>query len=213
MAEKDLGEALDSFDEEVENLKNTKMKLFGITMTPTTIGALFALLGAIGGSLYGSFEVYKDYMDMKEIVQNIDVDTIEGRNKEIETQLANVKSEINVTLAAIQKQLDDSDRMNRENKVDLIDRINVLDAQVRRVEKLVRDTESDVRQITQNAEERFDNKRDALQNQYDDRATRLREISDSRMTDLENKVERDLEALRSELENKLQKALNNPLAD
>ena len=213
MAEKDLGEALDSFDEEVENLKNTKMKLFGITMTPTTIGALFALLGAIGGSLYGSFEVYKDYMDMKEIVQNIDVDTIEGRNKEIETQLANVKSEINVTLSAIQKQLDDSDRMNRENKVDLIDRINVLDAQVRRVEKLVRDTESDVRQITQNAEERFDNKRDALQNQYDDRATRLREISDSRMTDLENKVERDLEALRSELENKLQKALNNPLAD
>ena len=213
MAEKDLGEALDSFDEEVENLKNTKMKLFGITMTPTTIGALFALLGAIGGSLYGSFEVYKDYMDMKEIVQNIDVDTIEGRNKEIETQLANVKSEINVTLAAIQKQLDDSDRMNRENKVDLIDRINVLDAQVRRVEKLVRDTEADVRQITQNAEERFDNKRDALQNQYDDRATRLREISDSRMIDLENKVERDLEALRSELENKLQKALNNPLAD
>jgi len=213
MAEKDLGEALDSFDEEVENLKNTKMKLFGITMTPTTIGALFALLGAIGGSLYGSFEVYKDYMDMKEIVQNIDVDTIEGRNKEIETQLANVKSEINVTLAAIQKQLDDSDRMNRENKVDLIDRINVLDAQVRRVEKLVRDTESDIRQNIQNAEERFDNKRDALQNQYDDRATRLREISDSRMTDLENKVERDLEALRSELENKLQKALNNPLAD
>ena len=46
---KDLGDGLEAFEEEVENLKNKKMKLLGITMTPTTIGALFALLGSIGG--------------------------------------------------------------------------------------------------------------------------------------------------------------------
>lgn len=88
-----------------------------------------------------------------------------------------------------------------------------MDSQVRRVEKLVRDTEADVRQIIQNAEERFDNKRDALQNQYDNKASALRESSDSRMTDLENKVERDLEALETTLTNKLQRALDNPLAN
>ena len=49
MAEKDLGDGLEAFENEVEELKNKKMKIFGITMTPTTIGALFALLGAIGG--------------------------------------------------------------------------------------------------------------------------------------------------------------------
>lgn len=37
MAGKDLGEGIENFEQEVENLKNTKMKIFGITMTPTTI--------------------------------------------------------------------------------------------------------------------------------------------------------------------------------
>jgi prophage DNA circulation protein len=198
----DLGEGLDNFEEEVENLKNTKMKLFGITMTPTTIGALFALLGAIGGSLYGSFEVYKDYMDMKEIVQNIDVDVIENRNAQIETQLNNTKTEISVQLASIQKQLDDADKRARENKVDLVDRINVLDGQVRRVERLVRETEGEVRQIVQNAEERFDNKRDALQNQYDTKASQLRDTTDQKIKDVEDR-----------LNSKLQRALDNPLAN
>ncbi len=224
MADKDLGEGIENFEAEVENLKNTKMKLFGITMTPTTIGMLFALISSILGGLYGAFQVYDDYMGMKEIVRNIDVDVIETRNQEIEASLANVNKEITIQLTAIQKQIDDAEKRNREGKVDTRDQMNSLDAQVRRVEKLVRDTESEVRQIIQNAEERFDNKRDALQNQYDNKANNLRDSNDSRMTDLEGKVERDNEALRSsikremtELEttlmNKLQRALDNPLAN
>lgn len=200
------------------------MKFLGITMTPTTIGMLFALISSILGGLYGAFQVYDDYMGMKEIVRNIDVDVIETRNQEIEASLANVNKEITIQLTAIQKQIDDAEKRNREGKVDTRDQMNNLDAQVRRVEKLVRDLEADVRQIIQNAEERFDNKRDALQNQYDNKANNLRDSNDSRMTDLEGKVERDNEALRSsikremtELEttlmNKLQRALDNPLAN
>lgn len=211
--EKDLGNGIEKFEEEIENLKNTKMKLFGITVTPTTIGAAFAIISSIIGGLYASFQVYDDYMGMKEIVQNIDVDVIETRNQEIETSLANVNKEITIQLSAIQKQLDDAEKRARENKVDVRDQINSLDAQVRRVEKLVRDTESDIRQIIQNAEERFDNKRDALQNQYDTKASDLRESSGQRMTDLETKIERDMLNLENDLTNKLQRALDNPLAN
>lgn len=213
MAEKDLGEGIENFEQEVENLKNTKMKLFGITMTPTTIGMLFALISSIVGGLYGSFQVYDDYMGMKEIVQNIDVDVIETRNQQIESSLANVNKEISIQLAAIQKQLDDAEKRNRENKVDTNQQLGYLEDQTRRVEKLVRDTENDVRQIIQNAEERFDNKRDALQNQYDSKASQLRESSDQRLTDLENKIERDMQGLESVLNSKLQRALDNPLAN
>jgi len=202
MSEKDLGEGLEAFEEEVENLKNTKMKLFGITMTPTTIGALFALLGAIGGSLYGSFEVYKDYMDMKEIVQNIDIGEIQTRNNEIEALVGNAKSELEVRISSIQKQIDDLEKRSREDKVDTRDQINQLDTQVRRVERLVRDTENEVRQIVQNAEERFDNKRDALQNQYDTKASQLRDTTDQKIKDVEDR-----------LNGKLQRALDNPLAN
>jgi len=213
MADKDLGDLTENFEEEVENLKNTKMKLFGITMTPTTIGAAFAIISSIIGGLYGAFQVYDDYMGMKEIVENIDVDSIQTRNNEIETLVGNVQTELEVQIASIQKQIDDLEKRTRENKVDMRDQINQMDSQVRRVEKLVRDTEADVRQIIQNAEERFDNKRDALQNQYDNKAAQLRESSDTRMTDLENKVERDMQALESTLTNKLQRALDNPLAN
>ena len=213
MANKDLGDGLEQLDEEVEKLKNTKFKVLGISMTPTTIGAAFALLGAIGGSLYGSFEVYKDYMDMKEIVQNIDVDSITTRNNEIETLVGNVESELVVQIASIQKQIDDLEKRTRENKVDMRDQINNMDSQVRRVEKLVRDTDATVRQIIQNAEERFDNKRDALQNQYDTKASDLRESSGQRMTDLETKIAREMRELQDTLNNKLQRALDNPLAN
>ena len=213
MADKDLGEGIENFEQEVENLKNTKMKLFGITMTPTTIGMLFALISSILGGLYGAFQVYDDYMGMKEIVQNIDVDVIETRNQQIEASLTNVNKEITIQIQSIQKQIDDLDRRQRENKVDTREQINQMDSQVRRVEKLSRDTEADVRQIIQNAEERFDNKRDALQNQYDTKASDLRESSSQRMTDLEEKMNRQMRELESQLNEKLQRALDNPLAN
>lgn len=213
MADKDLGEGIENFEQEVENLKNTKMKLFGITMTPTTIGMLFALISSILGGLYGAFQVYDDYMGMKEIVQNIDVDVIETRNQQIEASLTNVNKEITIQIQSIQKQIDDLERRQRENKVDTREQINQMDSQVRRVEKLSRDTEADVRQIIQNAEERFDNKRDALQNQYDTKASDLRESSSQRMTDLEEKMNRQMRELESQLNEKLQRALDNPLAN
>ena len=209
----DLGDGIEEFENEIENLKNTKMKLFGITMTPTTIGMLFALISSILGGLYGAFQVYDDYMGMKEIVQNIDVEVIETRNQQIEASLANVNKEISIQLAAIQKQLDDAEKRNRENKVDTNQQLGYLEDQTRRVEKLVRDTEASIRQTIQNAEERFDNKRDALQNQYDTKASSLRDSNDQRLNDLETKVERDMLQLDADLRAILQRSLDNPLAN
>ena len=213
MADKDLGEITENFEEEVENLKNAKMKIFGITMTPTTIGAAFAVISTIIGGLYGAFQVYDDYMGMKEIVQNIDVDVIETRNQQIEASLSNVNKEISIQLSAIQKQLDDAEKRNRENKVDTNEQIGYLEDQTRRVEKLVRDTEASIRQTIQNAEERFDNKRDSLQNQYDTKASQLRDSNDSRINDLEAKLERDMLQLDADLRAILQRSLDNPLAN
>jgi len=202
MANKDLGDGLEQLDEEVEKLKNTKFKLFGISMTPTTIGAAFALIGAVGGSLYGGFEVYKDYMDMKEIVQNIDVESIQAENKltvqKLDESMVRIEEAIEYT---------------RDIKSGLRDDIMGIEKQVDRIEDSLRKQEQEVRVIVQNAEERFENKRDALQNDYDQKANDLRESSSQRMTDLESKVDRQLRNLELELTNKLQKALDNPLAN
>ena len=202
MAEKDLGEGLEQFDEEIENLKNTKMKLFGITMTPTTIGAAFAVISSIVGGLYGAFQVYDDYMGMKEIVENIDVEAISAENALVIT-----KMEENMV------RIEEAIEYTRDIKSGLRDDIMGIEKQVDRVEDNLRKQETEVREIIQNAEERFENKRDALQNDYDEKANNLRDSSDQRMSDLEAKVQRDLRNLESELMGKLQKALDNPLAN
>ena len=92
------------------------------------------------------------------------------------------------------------------------------------MEDKIREQEAETREIIQSAEERFENKRDGLQNDYDEKANNLRDSNDSRMTDLEAKVdrdiadmlsrvERDIKTLEDTLTNKLQRALDNPLAN
>ena len=195
MADKDLGDITENLEEELENLQHTKMKVFGVTMTPATIMGAFALVSAILGSLYGGFEVYKDYMEMKEKLSNLDTDAIEARNDQIEIKL------------------DEAIEYTRDIKSGLRDDILGIEKQVDRMEDKLREQEQEVRDIIANAEERFENKRDGLQNDYDEKANRLRDSNDTRMNDLEAKVERDLKELDERLSNKLQRSLDNPLAN
>ena len=67
---------------------------------------------------------------------------------------------------------------------------------------MVRATETDVRDMIDKANERFENKRDALQADYDQAIARLREKNDREMKELEDR-----------LNEKLQRALDNPLAN
>ena len=195
MADKDLGEITENLEEGLENLQHTKMKVLGVTMTPATIMGAFALVSAILGSLYGGFEVYKDYMEMKEKLANLDTDAIEARNAQIEIKL------------------DEAIDYTRDIKSGLRDDILGIEKQVDRMEDKVRETEQNVRDQIAVAEERFENKRDALQNDYDEKANRLAERNDNLRTDLENKFDRDLKDLEDRLNKKLQRALDNPLAN
>ena len=205
MADKDLGESLEAFDNEVENLKNAKMKLFGITMTPTTIGALFALLGSIGGSLYGGFEVYKDYMDMKEIIQNIDTDAIEARNNIIETKLNE----------AIDYTRDIKDGL----KADIIK----IEASVDRLEDKVDDSELRIKNTQKEIEDTLTKIRDEMNTLQKDITQSIREVEGNNrvtekqirdeMRDLRKNLELDMDTLEKDVKQTIQEALDNPLAN
>jgi len=112
-------------------------------------------------------------MDMKEIVQNIDVDAIDAKNVQI-----------------IQK-LDDAIEYTRDIKSGLRDDILRIEKQADRAEDKVRTSEEKVRDMIDKASERFETRRDSL-------------ISDNN---------RELKELEKRLTDKLQKALDNPLAD
>ena len=46
----------------------------GVKASGSKLLLVIPLLGTLGGGLWGGFEFYKDYMDMKEIIAEIDID-------------------------------------------------------------------------------------------------------------------------------------------
>jgi len=200
MADKDLGEELENIEEGIENLKNKEFRIFGIKVTPMTAMAALTAVGSLIGMLYGGFLMYQkveqaiEFVDQQEEYQEL-MASYDGRMKIIETKL------------------EEAVDYTRDIKGSLKDDILQIEKQVDRMEDKLRGQEEENRTIIANAEERFENKRDRLQNDYDEKANRLQESNTNRITDLENKMERDMKNLEDTLNKKLQRALDNPLAN
>tara|TARA_B100001057_G_scaffold447995_1_gene487930 strand:- start:11160 stop:11693 length:534 start_codon:yes stop_codon:yes gene_type:complete len=175
--------------------QQTEIEVAGVKFKGGKIFLVLTALTTVGGGLWGGFEFYKDYMDMKEIIQNIDTNAIEAKNKQLQIKL------------------DDAIDYTRDIKNGLKDDIVMIEKQVDRIEDKLQKAQDDGRKTIQNAEERFENKRDALQNDYDQKANRLQEQNTQRADDLTAKVERDLRELEARLNKRLQRALDNPLAN
>ena len=150
-----------------------EFEIGGMTFKGGKMMVLLTALSTLGGTAWAGFEFYSDYMDMKEIVQNIDVGAIEARNNVIETKL------------------DEAIEYTRDIKSGLRDDIISIEKQADRVEDKVRESEEKVRIMIDKANERFETKRDSLKSDTD----------------------RDMKELEERLEGKLQRALDNPLAD
>jgi hypothetical protein len=139
----------------------------GMTFKGGKMAIVLTALSTLGGASWAAFEIYKDYMDMKEIVQNIDVDAIEARNNEMTVKLDTaIESGLRDDILRIEKQAD-------------------------RAEDKVRASEEKVREMIDSASERFENKRDSLKSDTD----------------------RGMKELEDRLQKKLQRALDNPLAE
>lgn len=175
--------------------EQTEMEIAGVKFKGGKMFLVLTALSTLGGGAWATFEFYKDYMDMKEIIQNIDTTEIQNQNDQITIKL------------------DEAIEYTRDIKSGLRDDILSIEKQVDRTEDMVRESEEKVREMIANAEERFENKRDALQNDYDEKSNSLRNSNDQKMTDLETKVDRELKDLEDRLNKKLQRALDNPLAN
>jgi len=182
-----------------------EVEIAGAKIKGGKIMLILPLLGTLGGGLWGGFEFYKDYMDMKEIIQNIDIDSIQSENTLVQTKLdkaidytRDIKNDLREDILKLEGYIDKMDSKVeksidsvRETKL-LIDATleNMLTANnelqkdttasLREVESLNRETEKDVRNTMRETEERID----------------------SNMRKLEDK-----------LTERLQEALDNPLSD
>ena len=152
---KDVNAAIDDAEAAVKKYasKDTVISIGGYEFTPAKLMVAFTLVSSILGGLYGAFEVYKDYQDMKTKI-----------TKYVAPDLSELYKKMELT------------QQNAEKSVQYTQDIkNDLKGDIRRLEGVVENVE---------------------------RSTK----TSQRETD------QDIRQLRKEIDSKIQKALDNPLA-
>jgi len=145
-------------------------------------GKIFVILTALStliGVLWGGFEFYKDYMDMREKIESYTSPDLSDYDKRIELvsqKIDMIESEVKIILDEVELVAS----VARELK-------NDLKGDVRRIETIVEDVE-----------------------------TRVKEDSRENAKDLKNAIndiESDMEELEKTIKDRIKKALENPLAN
>lgn len=152
---KDVNKKVDKMESAVKKYasKDTVISIGGYEFTPAKLMVAFTIVSSILGGLYGAFEVYKSYQDMK---------------TRIEKYVAPDLSEFDKRLAVIEENSTKTTDYTRDIKNDLKN-------DIRRLEKVVEQVERDGKQLSR-------------------------------------ETEQDVRQLRKEIDTKIQRALDNPLA-
>jgi len=165
-------------------------------------GKIFLILTALttaGGGLWGGFEFYKDYLNMKEQIQNYVAPDLSEFDKNIALTKEEMSSKTELLQTEIDMLMGEMEMMMQEIRLvsDVANELkNDLRQDVRRVEKIVNDVEQ------QTKEDSRDNAQELK--------TTIKDIEDDM-----KKLEADIKEAQSELEEKIDKrikrALENPL--
>jgi len=152
---RDVNKKIDAAEAAVKKYasKDTVISIGGYEFTPAKLMVAATIVSSVLGGLYGAFEVYKSYQDMK---------------TKIEKYVTPDLTEIEKKLAIVEENSQKSSDYTRDIK-------NDLRADIRKLEKIVDDVERGTKQS-------------------------------------QREQERDLRELRREIDSKIQKALDNPLA-
>jgi hypothetical protein len=152
---KDVNKKIDAAEAAVKKYasKDTVISIGGYEFTPAKLMVAATIVSTILGGLYGAFEVYKSYQDMK---------------TKIEKYVTPDLTEIEKKLAIVEENSQKSSDYTRDIK-------NDLRADIRKLEKIVEDVERSSKQS-------------------------------------QREQDRDLREIRREIDVKIQKALDNPLA-
>ena len=139
-----------------------EIEFAGMTFKGGKMMVVLTALSTLGGALWGGFEFYKDYMDMKEIVENIDVGAIEARNNEIEIKLDEAIAYTRDIKGSLRADIDRIERVSDSTSTRVKNIQDNIDDRLREVSTLTRETEKDVRDTMRNLEDRIEADMDEL---------------------------------------------------
>lgn len=131
---KNVDEAVDKLEAAVD--PNTVISIGGYNFTPAKLMIAGTILTTILGGLYGAFEVYKDYMDMKAAIQEY-----------VTPDLSEINKKIAVLEQNSDKTLEYTRDINNNLKQDIRRLEGVVDAVERGVKQTQRETMQDVKEV------------------------------------------------------------------
>ena len=166
-----------------------ELEFAGIKFKGGKIVVVITALTTLVGAMWGGFEFYKDYLNMKEKIQSYTAPDLSGFDKRLElvSQKSDVlQQEISMIIQEVQLVSDVANELKNDLRQD-----------VRRIEKIVNDVEQQV-------------KTDQRQNSEDLKYT-MKDIEE-RMEELEDKIQSAMSELEEKIEKRIRLALENPLS-
>lgn len=200
---KDVNKKIDAAEAAVKKYasKDTVISIGGYEFTPAKLMVAATIVSSTLGALYGAFEVYKDYIGMK---------------KKIAEYVAPDLSEFDKRLAVIEENSQKTTDYTRDIKNDLksdIRRNETVTEQVERsVKSAQRETEAEMREMRKAVREDLEKARTEANEIRRDMERTRKEIN-SEFSAARREITKEVTDLKKEVDNKIQKAMDNPLAN
>lgn len=173
----------------------------GIKVSGSKMLLVLPLIGTLGGGLWAGFEFYKDYMDMKEQIQNYTAPDLSA----IHEKLSVLEEEMRATKEISENFVDTVRDAKSDTRQDIVRVEKVVD----RVENDIDEVEDELRSTIEESEGIAQQNKEYVREFINDTDKRY----DDKISGLEGYVKRELENLEDRLNDKLTKALDNPLAN
>ena len=207
MANKNINEQVDKLEEAAEKYAsaNTVISIGGYEFTPAKLMVAGTIVSTILGGLYGAFEVYKDYMDMKDKIANYVAPDLSELEKKLEVIEANVNKSTEYT---------------QDIKNDLKNDIRRLETVVENVERSSKSGLRDADQTVNSTKKEVDQAVKEIRKESDNAIKDIRRYSDQTIKEINQELTRsqketqqEIKQLRRETDEKIKKALDNPLSN
>ena len=184
MMSKDLDEKVDELEAAKEQYmsENTVISIGGYSFTPAKLMIAGGIVSTILGGLYGAFEVYKDYQSMKEAIETYVAPDL----SEFDKRLSTLEQRIIATEASV----NEANEYVRDIRNSLRTDIAMISKSVDEAERRNRELDRDIRGIA-----------NSLERDVNQRLRTMERENTQALKDLEKKVD-----------DKIQKAWENPLA-
>ena len=168
---------------------------------------VMSLIGTIGGGLWGGFEFYKDYQDMKGQITSYIAPDLSGIDKQLgilDVEVSDTKHLISSEIRSMKAIIDEAQDTTRDIRTTMKTDINLFSDQIAAIDKrsredgletrtAMRNAENEVRQLIADTSKRWDDKLQKVDNKL-------------------QKVDNQIAVLEDKLDKKITKALENPLA-